>query len=62
MRSVTRAEQLHVGLDLGEFWSTRSIREQAAERGFEPVYDAKALRDTTLSDQDVDDFLEAIGQ
>ncbi len=62
VRSVTRAEQLRIGLDTGEFWSTRSVGDLATERGFQPVRDASALRDTSLSEQDVDAFLEAIGQ
>jgi hypothetical protein len=62
VRHVTRAEQLRIGLETSAFWSTRSARDLAAERGIEPIRDASILLDTSLPDDDIDAFLEAIAQ
>jgi len=53
-------EQLTVGLELGDFWSTATLDELASEQGAPKVTDLAALVDHEATDEEVEAFLQAI--
>jgi hypothetical protein len=60
LRAITRAEQLALTLDSGEFWRDVTIEELRRDRGVEPVGDIDRLRDPELTQDEVDAFLAAL--
>ena len=59
LRAVRRTRQLGLDLDGGEFWTRPTIADLAAAQGVGPA-DLSAMRDDTLSSDEVDRFLEAL--
>lgn len=57
LRRIVTSEQLVIGLEAGDFWSSTPIQDLAAERGIGPVTDADDLRDREASDDEVDRLL-----
>lgn len=60
LRAITRAEQLAMSLDAGEFWRDVTIDELRRERGMEPVHDIAQLGDPELTEDEIDAFLAAL--
>lgn len=60
LRAITRAEQLAMSLDAGEFWCDVTIDELRRERGMEPVHDIAQLGDPELTEDEIDAFLAAL--
>ena len=46
----------------GEFWSTRSLAELAAAQGVEAVVDVETLQDDSVSDEEAEAFMAALGR
>jgi hypothetical protein len=60
LRRVLRTEQLMFGIDPGDFWASQTVDELATERGIAPVDDARVLRDTEASPDEVERLLAAL--
>lgn len=60
LRAITRAEQLAMHLETGEFWREVTIEDLSAERGIEPVTDAREFGDPELTDEEAEAFLAAL--
>ena len=60
LRAITRAEQLAMSLDAGEFWRDVTIDELRRGRGMEPVHDIAQLRDPELTEDEIEAFLTAL--
>jgi hypothetical protein len=60
LRQIVRGEQLALGLDPGDFWTTRSVGEIAEELGIAPIDDVEALRDGGATEEEVDQILAAL--
>lgn len=60
LRQIVRGDQLHLGLDPGEFWATRSLAELAQELGIAPIEDVGELRDREATEEEVDQMLAAL--
>lgn len=56
-----RNEQLKRGIHVQDFWTTKSVRENAEEQGVLAVTDIDELSDDTISEQEADAFMEALG-
>jgi len=59
LRELTRAEQLAMGLDAGEFWDAQTIEELQRAYGVEPIDDLAVLRDTDATEEEIDAFFQA---
>lgn len=60
LRAITRAEQLAMYLEPGEFWEDVTIDDLRAQRGVEPVSADVELGDPNLTDEEADAFLAAL--
>jgi hypothetical protein len=61
LRRITRFEQLLLGEDgTQSFWEHVNFDELAVEQGTHPVDSFENLRDTSLSDDEFDQFIEAL--
>lgn len=60
LRAITRAEQLAMHLETGEFWREVTIEDLSAERGIEPVTEAREFGDPELTDEEAEAFLAAL--
>lgn len=47
--------------DIEDFWVTRSLDELAAAQGVEVVESIEVLQDDTISDEEAEAFLSALG-
>ena len=45
----------------GDFWTTRSLAELAEEQGVEVVVDVETLQDASISDDEAEAFITALG-
>jgi len=57
LHKIVRSEQLSMGLETSDFWSTPTISEISEARGLGPVTDMATLRDTGASAEEVDRVL-----
>ena len=62
LREIVRGDQLALGLEPGDFWTTRTVVEIAAEQGIAPIGDVETLRDNEATDDEVDRILAALEQ
>jgi len=62
LRSVHRVEQEELGLEGGEFWHERNVRELAREQGIETLTDPRELRDDEATEDEVAALLAALGR
>ena len=46
---------------VNDFWTTRSLAELAEEQGVGVVIDIEILQDGSISDEDAEAFIEALG-
>ena len=46
---------------IGDFWTTRSLAELAEEQGVGVVSDVETLQDESISDEDAEAFITALG-
>lgn len=60
LRTITRAEQLAMNLEPGEFWHDLTIEELRAQHAVRPVTADSALGDDALTDEEADAFLAAL--
>lgn len=60
LRAITRAEQLAMHLEPGEFWEDVTIDDLRAQRGVDPVSADAELGDPELTDAEADAFLAAL--
>lgn len=60
LRAITRAEQLAMHLEPGEFWEDVTIDDLRAQHGVEPVRPDAELGDPELTDEEADAFLAAL--
>lgn len=60
LRTITRAEQLAMQLEPGEFWRDLTVDDLREQRDVRPVTDDADLSDDTLSDEEADAFLAAL--
>lgn len=60
LRAITRAEQLAMDLEPGEFWEDVTIDDLRAQRGIEPVSAEVELGDPELTDEEADAFVAAL--
>lgn len=56
-----RIEQLKRGIHVQDFWTTKTVREYAEEQGVSPVTNIDELSDDTITEQEADAFMEALG-
>lgn len=61
LQHISRAEQLALAMETGQFWLNVSVQEQQASQGATPVEDLADLTDPDLSDAEANAFLAAIG-
>jgi hypothetical protein len=61
LREITRADQLALGLEPGEFWRYQTVEQLAREQAVQPITDIGVLRDDEASDEEIDAFLAALG-
>lgn len=47
--------------EIEDFWITRSLEELAAAQGVEVVESIEVLQDNTISDEEAEAFLSALG-
>jgi hypothetical protein len=62
LRSIIEPEQLTVGLEAGDFWSSRPVAELAREQGVRPITDVEQLRDHEISEEEVDRLLAVLAE
>ena len=60
LREIERGEQLAIGLDPGDFWSTQSMDQLAAEAGIGPITAVEGLRDEAATEDEIDRMLAAL--
>jgi hypothetical protein len=60
LRQIVRGDQLALGLDPGDFWTSRTVEEIADEMGIGAIRSVEALRDREATDDEVDRMLAAI--
>jgi len=60
LRAITRAEQLSMGLDPGDFWDDVTIETLRRQNGVEPSTSETVLHDPDLTDDEADAFLAAL--
>jgi hypothetical protein len=60
LRSVTRTEQLLIGVDESEFWRERTVEELASDQGITPATSAGDLYDGDATESEIDAFFEAL--
>lgn len=60
LRQIVRGDQLALGLDPGDFWTTRSVGEIAAEHGIATITDVDTIRDREATEDEVDRMLAAL--
>lgn len=60
LRATTRAEQLAMSLEAGEFWWDVTIDDLRVERGISAVTDTTELGDPELTNEEADAFLAAL--
>ena len=60
LRAITRAEQLAMYLEPGEFWTDATIDDLRTHHGVEPVSADVELGDPELTDEEADAFLAAL--
>lgn len=46
---------------IGDFWTTRSLAELAQEQGVDVVCDVGSLQDESISDEEAEAFITALG-
>lgn len=47
--------------EIGDFWTTRSLAELAEEQGVGVVHDVETLQDESISDEEAEAFIAALG-
>ncbi|MEJ7656134.1 MAG: hypothetical protein WKF33_03775 [Thermoleophilaceae bacterium] len=62
LRRILRGDQLMIGFDAGDFWTSVEIDKLAAERDIGRVEDLNTLRDREASDEEVDRLLAALDE
>ncbi len=62
LRRILRGDQLMMGFDAGDFWTSIEIDKLAAERDIGRVEDLNTLRDREASDEEVDRLLAALDE
>ncbi len=62
LRQIVRGDQLALGLDPGDFWTTRTVDQIADELGISPIDDIETLRDDEATDEEIDRMLAALEQ
>lgn len=60
LRTITRAEQLAMNLEPGEFWQDLTIEELREQHAVRPVTADTELGDDALTDEEADAFLAAL--
>jgi hypothetical protein len=60
LREITRADQLAIGLEPGQFWRHPTVEQLAREQGIQAIIDLGLLRDDEASDEEIDAFLAAL--
>lgn len=56
-----RADQLVLGVPVTDFWRTPTVAELAAAQGAKPIEDIAELEDNTITDEEAEAFLDALG-
>lgn len=62
LRQIVRGDQLALGLDPGDFWTSRTVEEIADELGIALIRSVETLRDREATDDEVDRMLAALEQ
>lgn len=60
LRTITRAEQLAMNLEPGDFWQDLTVEELREQHAVRPVTADTELGDDALSDEEADAFLAAL--
>ena len=58
---VVQPQRLALGTAIGDFWNTRSLAELAEAQGVEVVVDVETLQDESISVEEADAFITALG-
>lgn len=58
---VVEPQRLALGPVIGDFWTTRSLAELAEEQGVAVVDDIATLQDESISDEEAEAFITALG-
>ncbi len=58
---ILRAQQLVLGKQVRDFWTTKSVTELADEQGVAPVTDIEELGIENVSESETEAFMEALG-
>ena len=58
---IVEPRRLALGTAVGDFWTTRSLAELAEEQGVGVVVDIRTIQDDSVSDEEAEAFLAALG-
>ncbi|MXZ31597.1 MAG: hypothetical protein F4Z22_12350 [Acidimicrobiia bacterium] len=58
---VVQPQRLGLGPEISDFWTTRSLAELAEEQGVRVVDDVAALQDETITEEEAEAFMRALG-
>ena len=58
---ATRPQGFGFGTTIDDFWTMRSLPELAEAQGVEVVTDVETLQDESISDEEADAFIKALG-
>ncbi len=58
---IVQPQRLALGPAIGDFWPTRSLAELAEEQGVDVVVDVETLQDESISDEEAEAFIRALG-
>ena len=61
LRRIVRPEQLQALADTEAFWSHRSVDDLAAQQGVGPIHDLEVLVAREATEEELDEFLDALG-
>jgi len=56
-----RVEGLSARPVVGDFWTTRSLAELAEEQGVDVIHDIASIQDESISDEEAEAFIRALG-
>ena len=58
---IVQPQRLALGPAISDFWTTRSLAELAEEQGVDVVDDVGTLQDESISDEEAEAFIRALG-
>ena len=58
---IVQPQRLARGPVISDFWTTRSLAELAEEQGVDVVVDVETLQDESISDEEAEAFIRALG-